>query len=43
MIPKSVQGFPACAKPVALFLIRLDAPAGEGRSDKIMLEQQAKA
>ncbi len=31
--------FPACAKPVARFFIWLDASAGEGRSEKIMLNQ----
>jgi hypothetical protein len=39
MIPKSGSRFPACAKPVASFGIRLDASAGEGRSQPIMLEQ----
>jgi hypothetical protein len=34
MIPKSGYRFPAFAKP---------ASAGEGRSEKIMLKQQAKA
>src|SRR5262245_30425894 len=28
--------FPACAKPVARFVVWLDASAGEGRSEKIM-------
>jgi hypothetical protein len=37
MIPKSGYRFPACAKPFAEFVARLDAPAGEGRSEKIML------
>jgi hypothetical protein len=36
---RGVQRFPACAKPVAWFSIRLDASAGEGRSEKIMLKQ----
>jgi hypothetical protein len=35
--------FPACAKPWHDFDIWLDAPAGEGRSEKIMLNQEAKA
>jgi hypothetical protein len=47
MIPKKpapdlirgVKRFPACAKPVAWFGIQLDASAGEGRSEKIMLKQ----
>jgi hypothetical protein len=45
MIPKKpapdlIRGgnrFPACAKPVARFIIRLDASAGEGRSEKVIL------
>jgi hypothetical protein len=36
MIPKSVQRFPACAKPWYSLLVWIDASAGEGRSDKIM-------
>jgi hypothetical protein len=47
MIPKKpapdviggVQRFPACAKPSRPPFIRLDASAGEGRSEKIMLKQ----
>jgi hypothetical protein len=39
MIPKSVQRFPACAKPSSHPFIRLDASAGEGRSERIMLKQ----
>jgi hypothetical protein len=39
MIPKSGYRFPACAKPLARLVIWLDAPAGEGRSDKIILQQ----
>jgi hypothetical protein len=39
MIPKSVQRFPACAKPSNHPSIRIDASAGEGRSEKIMLKQ----
>ena len=31
--------FPACAKPVAPVVIWLDASAGEGRSEKIMLHE----
>jgi zinc/manganese transport system substrate-binding protein len=37
MIPKSGYRFPACAKPPAQFVVWLDASAGEGRSNKIML------
>jgi hypothetical protein len=37
MIPKSGYRFPACAKPLVWFVVWLDASAGEGRSDKIML------
>jgi hypothetical protein len=43
MVAKSGYRFPACAKPGQLFANRLDASAGEGRSEKIMLEQHAKA
>ena len=39
MIPKSGYRFPACAKPVARIVVWLDASAGEGRSEKIMLQQ----
>jgi hypothetical protein len=39
MIPKSGYRFPACAKPLVLFVVRLDASAGEGRSEKIMLHE----
>jgi hypothetical protein len=35
--------FPACAKPRQPFAVLYDASAGEGRSEKIMLKQQAKA
>jgi len=31
--------FPACAKPMALFVLSVDASAGEGRSEKIMLQE----
>jgi hypothetical protein len=31
--------FPACAKPAALFIAWLDASAGEGGSEKIMLNR----
>jgi len=34
--------FPTCAKPLAS-VVWLDASAGEGRSEKIMLHQQDKA
>jgi hypothetical protein len=40
MIPKSGHRFPACAKPAALSVVWLDASAGEGRSEKIMLQQK---
>jgi hypothetical protein len=43
MIPKSGCRFPAWAKPVQPLALALDASAGEGRSEKIMLKQQAKA
>jgi hypothetical protein len=36
MIRKSGNRFPACAKPQRRPLLRLDASAGEGRSEKIM-------
>src|SRR5438105_1179984 len=51
MIPKKLAlgldpwvgtGFP-CAKPWQPFALSFDAAAGEGRSEKIMLKQQAKA
>jgi hypothetical protein len=38
MIPKSGNRFPACAKPVAMFVVLLDASAGEAKSEKIMLQ-----
>jgi hypothetical protein len=41
MIPKSGYRFPAYAKPWRVPSPRFDALAGEGRSDKIMLKQQA--
>jgi hypothetical protein len=43
MIPKSGYRFPACSKPSAKPVVWLDASAGEGKSDKIMLQQEAKA
>jgi hypothetical protein len=43
MIPKSGYRFPACAKPSQCPVRSFDASAGEGRSEKIMLKQQAKA
>jgi hypothetical protein len=51
MIPKKpapdlIRGgyrFPACAKPRLSRLLSFDASAGEARSEKIMLKQQAKA
>src|SRR5690349_21138247 len=33
MMPKSWNRFPACAKPLAQFVVLLDASAGEGRSE----------
>jgi hypothetical protein len=42
MIPKSGYRFPACAKPMAGFVVWLDASAGEGRSEKIMLKRKGK-
>jgi hypothetical protein len=39
MIPKSGNRFPACAKPWQPFALLLDASAGEGRSEKIILKQ----
>ena len=44
--PDVIRGgrrFPACAKPLRCPFIRLDASAGEGRSDKLTLEQEARA
>jgi hypothetical protein len=43
MIPKSGYRFPACAKPSQFRVLSFEASAGEGRSEKIMLKQQAKA
>jgi hypothetical protein len=43
MIPKSGNRFPACAKPRRQLVVSFDASAGEGRSEKIMLKQEAKA
>jgi hypothetical protein len=43
MIPKSGNRFPACAKPWHRFVVLFDASAGEGRSEKIMLKQKARA
>jgi len=37
MIHKSVQRFPACAKPWHRPQLQLDASAGAGRSEQIML------
>jgi hypothetical protein len=39
MIPKSGYRFLACAKPWHGWSFWLDASAGEGRSEKIMLYQ----
>jgi hypothetical protein len=41
MIPKSVQRFPACAKPRHDLVVWTDASAGVGRSKKIMRNQRA--
>jgi hypothetical protein len=43
MIPKSGYRFSACAKPLLTLVCSFDASASEGRSEKIMLKQQAKA
>jgi len=43
MIPKSGYRFPACAKPLALFVVLLDASTGEGRSEEIMLQQNLRS
>jgi hypothetical protein len=40
MIPKSGDRFPACAKPWIGFVTWLSASAGEGRSEKIMLNHK---
>ncbi len=42
--PDLIRGghrFPACAKPWHFLILWLDASAGEGRSEKIMLKQEA--
>jgi hypothetical protein len=41
--PEKWDRFPACAKPRHRFVVSLDASAGEGRSDKIMVKQKARA
>jgi hypothetical protein len=43
MIPKSGRRFPACAKPCRRLIVSSNASAGEAKSEKIMLKQQAKA
>jgi hypothetical protein len=43
MIPKSGYRFPACAKPWLRLVVAIDASAGEGRLEKIMLNQNAGA
>jgi hypothetical protein len=43
MIPKSGYRFPACAKPVARFVVWLDASAGEAKSEKIMRQQEGES
>ena len=40
MIPKSAPRFPACAKLLQGLTVWLDASAGEGRSDRIMLQMK---
>jgi hypothetical protein len=40
VIPKSGHRFPACAKPRQTFVPPFDASAGEGRSEKIMLNKK---
>jgi hypothetical protein len=40
MIPKSGYRFPACAKLGQPRCVRLEASAGEGRSEKIMLKKR---
>jgi hypothetical protein len=40
MIPKSGYRFPACAKRSVNRAVWLDASAGEGRSEQIMLRQE---
>src|SRR5262249_46346650 len=42
MMPKSGDRFPACAKPFDGTSIWLDASAGEGRSENIMLQKEPK-
>jgi cyanate lyase len=41
MIPKSGYRFSACAKPCQRLVLSINASAGEGRSEKIMLKEQA--
>jgi hypothetical protein len=43
MIRKSGHRFPACAKHWQGFVEPLDTSAGEARSEKIMLNQNARA
>jgi hypothetical protein len=43
MFPKSGRRFPAGAKPRQPLAVSLDASAGEARSEKTMLKEQAKA
>jgi hypothetical protein len=43
MMPKSGNWFSASAKPWQRLVLSVNASAGEGRSEKIMLKQQAKA
>jgi hypothetical protein len=43
VIPKSGRRFPACAKPRQPLALSSDASAGEAKSEKIMLKDQAKA
>jgi len=41
MIPKSVQRFPACTKPMLRSACRIELLAGEGKSEKIVRRQEA--
>jgi hypothetical protein len=43
MIPKSGCRFSACAKPGYWLGVSVDASAGEGRSDKIMLKTKTQS
>jgi hypothetical protein len=43
MIPKNGNRFPACVKPLAHFLVWVDASAGEAGSEKVMRQQKLRA